>query len=300
MAAANDANDWSAGHPADSPQRRASGNQLVIGGSALRVKVRTEHMTAADEAGGGKQHAPLPRVLLVEDNVELGEELVATLANYGIECAWAVNWPQVMAMLSDDAFDVLILDQWLGRVDTLSRLGEIRVMTAAWIVVLTANRVEIDRIVALEIGADDFLLKPVSGRELVARIRARLRRQETPRTTRPAERPSRSWRVMQMERCVYGPDGHQVPLTSTEFALLQALMETPGVPVGRETLSRRVLKRDYRTEDRALDNLVHNIRQKIPTSTGQVPVISSVRNQGYAFTGFPDEEVMEPPQDEHG
>lgn len=253
-------------------------------------------MLAEDGAERAEQQAPLPRVLVVEDNAELGEELATTLGRYGMESVWVDDWPQAIGMLRDETYDVLILDQWLGRIDTLSRLGEIRVLTPAWIVVLTANRVEIDRIVALEMGADDFLLKPVSGRELVARIRARLRRQEVLHPPPPPERPGPRWRVNHVERCVYGPDGRQVPLTSTEFALLQALMETPGTPLERDALSRRVLKRSYRADDRALDNLAHNIRQKIPVAAGRVPVITSVRNQGYAFTGFPDEQAVQAPR----
>lgn len=240
--------------------------------------------------GGGQDASPagLPRILLVEDHAELGEELVATLGRYGMDTAWATEWPQALDLLRAGHVDVVILDQWLGRIDTLARLAELRALTAAWIVILTANRAEVDRIVALEVGADDFLLKPVSGRELVARIRAHLRRQDTPPTLRAGS--SRGWRVMPVERCVHGPDGVQVPLTSTEFTLLQALMETPGSPVERDGLSLRVLKREHRAEDRALDNLVHNIRRKIPVSAGRAPIIVSVRNQGYVFTGFPDEQ----------
>ena len=236
----------------------------------------------------------MPRVLLVEDDEQLGTEMADTLRRYGMDCAWAPEWVQAIGRLRAGRYDAIILDQWLGRIDSLSRLGELRALTDAWIVILTANRSEVDRIVALEVGADDFLLKPVSGRELVARLRARLRRHEPQEPSTLPDRPQGRWRVADVERRVYGPDGHAVPLTSTEYALLRVLMETPGVPVDRETLSRKVLKRGYTSEDRALDNLAHNIRQKIVAPLGHVPVISSVRNHGYAFTGFPGEDATAP------
>lgn len=263
------------------------------------LQVMDETGSAAVERDGVPGGGPTgrPRVLLVEDDAELGDELSATLDRYGLESALATEWPQATDLLHARAFDVLILDQWLGHTDTLPRLAELRALTTAWIVILTANRAEVDRIVALEVGADDFLLKPVSGRELVARIRAYLRRQEHPRPPAPRAGPTRTWRVMPLQRSVYAPDGVQVRLTSTEFTLLQALMETPGVPVERDALSLRVLERRYQADDRALDNLAHSIRQKIPVAAGRVPVITSVRNRGYAFTGFPDGKAASLPQD---
>lgn len=257
-------------------------------------------MPEDDAFGAGPDHAGMPRVLLIEDDAQLGPEVADTLRRYEMQCAWAPDWLQATKRLRAERFDVVILDQWLGRIDSLSRLNELRALTDAWIVVLTANRSEVDRIFALEVGADDFLLKPVSGRELVARLRARLRRHEPKQPSAETGRQQERWRIVDMERRIYGPEGQAVPLTSTEFALLRALMETPGVPVDRETLSRKILKRGYTTEDRALDNLAHNIRQKIVAPVGRAPVIISVRNRGYAFTGLPDEDTTAPLQDGRG
>lgn len=246
---------------------------------------------AAEEAG------PPPLVLIVEDDVALAEEMALTLADYGMRPVVANTWDAAMAAVSADQPDLIILDQRLGRVDTLPRIGILRGLTAAPVLMLTGNRAETDRIVALEIGADDFLLKPISGRELVARIRAHLRRHQQ---IRPAERPAGAeapggasngatqpggWTLMMLGRELRRGDGSLVPLTGAEFDLLAVLAEAPGQPVDRETLTKRVLRRPWRPDDRALDNLVMHLRRKL--GAGGERAITAIRSQGYVFTGFP-------------
>jgi DNA-binding response OmpR family regulator len=231
-------------------------------------------------------HAPpraptaAPRILIVEDDTVIGAELVDVVSAYGMQAVHALDLGGTLDRLQAGTFDVVVLDQWLGRVDALPALPIIRATTDAQIIVLTGNKAEADRIVALEVGADDFLLKPISGRELVARIRARLRRRDS-----TAARPPGDWCVQEEARRILAPDGSVVPLTGTEFDLLAALMETPGHAVERDPLSLRILGRPFRSEDRALDNLVHNIRLKF--AAHGVTVVATVRNKGYAFTGFP-------------
>lgn len=239
--------------------------------------------------GGRKGTAGAARILVVEDDDAIGEELVGILTAYGMTATRVADWDAAMAAIAAGPVDLVILDQWLGRLDALTVLPQMRRLTGAHIVILTGNKAEADRIVGLEVGADDFLQKPISGRELVARVRARLRRPAPP-PPRPAAVPEAAptvrWRVAERARRVLGPDGKAVPLTGTEFDLLMLLMETPGEPVDREVLSQRVLQRPYRPEDRAIDNLVHNIRLKFGAGRGAA-IIATVRNKGYAFTGFP-------------
>lgn len=230
----------------------------------------------------------MPRILVVDDDEAIGSELTSILGAYRMDAHLVDNWPAARDFVRNSRVDLIILDQWLGSLDALTVLPELRTLTSAHIVMLTGNRAEADRIVGLEVGADDFLQKPISGREIVARVRAHLRR-GLPIPGAPRDEAGGRWRVSASLRRVFGPDGEAVPLTSTEYELLVLLMETPGQPVDRDLLSRRVLQREYRSEDRALDNLVHNIRLKLGGRHG-ANIIATVRNKGYAFTGFPDAE----------
>jgi DNA-binding response OmpR family regulator len=222
-------------------------------------------------------------VLFIEDDEILANELVETFEHNGMSARSVGDWPSALALLEGWLPDLIVLDQRLGTVDTLLMLPDLRRLTAAPVLFLTGNRAEADRIIGLELGADDFLLKPIAGRELVARARAHLRRAAQ---ASPVPRKT-EWRIVMARRQLERPDGTVVPLTSAEFDLLAALAACPGEAMDRDRLTREVLHRPYRSEDRSLDNLVHQIRRKLGR-TGAGEVIVSVRNQGYAFKGFPE------------
>ncbi len=240
---------------------------------------------------GAEEAGPAPNVLIVEDDEALAEEMALTLSDYGMRPTTAATWEAAIAAVEASAPDLVVLDQRLGRVDTLPRIGTLRALTDAPVLILTGNRAETDRIVALEIGADDFLLKPISGRELVARIRAHLRRvqqtrqPEKEREKEPDQPQPGNWTLLTVERELRRGDGSVVPLTGAEFDLLAVLAEAPGHPVDRETLTKRVLRRPWRPDDRALDNLVMHLRRKL--GPGGERAITAIRSQGYVFTGFP-------------
>jgi two-component system, OmpR family, response regulator len=221
-------------------------------------------------------------VLLVDDDVDFLAELSDFFVNAGFLCRTCDNWASALEMLNGWQPNLIVLDQRLGPVDTLLLLPTLRQHSSAPVLFLTGGRSEADRVIGLELGADDFLLKPISGRELVARVRAHLRRGDREEVSNGHE-----WRIVPVERKVLRPDGTSVPLTSTEFELLSTLAAHPGVPVERDELSRHVLRRPFLAEDRALDNLVHQIRRKFGCS-GAGEVIASVRNVGYVFRGYPD------------
>lgn len=224
--------------------------------------------------GGG------PTILIVEDDADLATEMADMLADYGMRPALARDWSSAQAFFETDSADLVLLDQRLGPVDAVPLIPQLRRVTAAPVIVLTGNRAEVDRIVALEIGADDFLLKPISGRELVARIRARLRRPAEAAPAQPAD-----WQFDPIARTLHRPDGSEVSLTAAEFDLLAALAAQPGEPLPRETLTQRILGRPWRPDDRALDNLVLHLRKKL--SPGGERAIATIRNRGYVFTAFP-------------
>ena len=221
-------------------------------------------------------------VLFVDDDEELCRGISDVFHDHGITCRTCGEWEAAKTIVESWQPDVIVLDQRLGSVDTLLKVPELRQVCSAPVVFLTGSRSEADRVIGLELGADDFLLKPISGRELVARVRARARRVQ--RADHP---PSDEWRISASERRLYRPDKSQVPLTSAEFDLLQIVAAQPGVPVDRETLSMLVLRRAYQADVRSLDNLVHQIRRKLGRS-GAGEVIASVRNHGYVFRGFPE------------
>ncbi len=226
-------------------------------------------------------------VLIVEDDVDLAGEIRETLEAYGFSAAVATSWPDALDALSVHHPELILLDQRLGTVDTVPLLPVLRARTNATIIILTGNRQEVDRIVALEIGADDFLQKPITGRELVARLRAHLRRRMSEAGASAPQPAAGRWLFDAQTRRLRRPDGSEVDLTAAEFDLLAALVDAAGEPLSRDDLTRQVLGRPWRPDDRALDNLVLHLRQKL--GAGGARSIVTIRNRGYAFTTFPEE-----------
>ena len=189
--------------------------------------------------------------------------------------------------LEEGGQDLVLLDQRLGRTNALNHFAQLRSKVDVPILLLTGNPNMVDRLLGLELGADDFLQKPISGRELGARVHAHLRRDARMRSAtevEPAQQPG--WKLSEMTRRLTRPDGSTVSLTSAEFELLLALTTPPGVPVSRSELTLRILKREYQASDRALDTLVCRVRRKLEC-TSRAECIVAVRNGGYVFTGFP-------------
>lgn len=226
----------------------------------------------------------LPLVLLADDERELTDEMAAYLARYGLRTVVANSFQAALSIIETHRLDAIILDQRLGPVDTLPHLPELRARTDAPILVLTGNREETDRVLGLELGADDFLVKPVSGRELVARLRARIRR---PANVALAPPRRDRWRLQPVERRVVRPDGSLLDLTGAEFDLLAALAAMPGEVQTREALTQSVFRRPWRAGDRAVDNAVLHLRQKLAPELGERCIIT-IRQVGYVFIGFPN------------
>lgn len=237
--------------------------------------IRTED-TTQDGAG------LTPLVLLADDERELTDEMAAYLARYGLRTLVANSYPAALAILDTQRPDAVILDQRLGPVDTLPHLPELRQRTDAPILIVTGNREETDRVLGLELGADDFLVKPVSGRELVARLRARIRRPAA------AQAPRRDrWRLQPVERRLVRPDGSVLELTTAEFELLAAMAAQPGEVMTREALTQLVFRRPFRAGDRSVDNAVLHLRQKLAPELGERCIVT-IRQVGYVFIGFPN------------
>jgi two-component system response regulator CpxR len=226
------------------------------------------------------------KLLLIDDDRELCELLLAYLQSAGL-AAEAVHTPsEGVRRATGGAYAAVILDVMMPEFDGFEALRRIRAVSPIPVVMLTARGEDIDRIIGLEIGADDYLPKPFNPRELVARLRAVLRRAGAKATTLPPERePPLVVADLRMDvgaRSVTTAGG-EIELTGTEFELLEVLVRAAGRVVSRDELCRRVLGRRLLPEDRSVDVHVSNIRKKL----GKTPMggerIKTLRGTGYVL-----------------
>lgn len=230
-------------------------------------------------------------VVVVEDD-DLQREVIAEyLARSGFNVSQAADGATFRDLMRQRAIDLAIVDLQLPDADGFDLIRLLRETGRCGIIVLTANDDPTDRVVGLEVGADDFVVKPHPPRELLARVRSVLRRlAETEIGAAPrlaAEPPAMDfggWTLDVMVRGVRGPSGEQVDLTISEFALLKELLAHPGEVMERDQLMRNVFHRPWTYEDRSLDVLVARLRRKLEPAAGSMR-IGSVRGTGYVLSG---------------
>ena len=225
------------------------------------------------------------RVLVVEDDPDIVELLVHYLSGEGLAVEAAGNGRSALERLRASVFDLLILDLQLPGMDGLAVCTEVRrdpYLKGLPVVMLTARGDEADRIVGLELGADDYVVKPFSPKELVARVRALFRRLE-----RPAEEaPLRLGELeVDRDRHLARWAGQAVPLTAKEFALLVALLEARGRVLSRQALLENVWGYSYAEGTRTVDVHVRRLREKLP---GLAPSIRTVKSLGYRLATEPE------------
>lgn len=220
-----------------------------------------------------------PRLLLVDDDVELGRMLADFLAPEHISLAAAISGERGLEMLRDERFDLVILDIMMPGMSGLDVLQRLRPDNLVPVIMLTARGDDVDRIVGLEFGADDYLAKPFNPRELLARIRAILRRANA----RPeADSELRLGTIVLDPRSrSVAVDDATVQLTGTEFEILHCLMQTPGQVVSKERLSEVALGRRLLPYDRSIDTHISNLRNKLETAGGCEATIRNQRGVGY-------------------
>jgi len=225
-----------------------------------------------------------PRLLLADDDEELCEMLGEYLRGEGFDVAIAHDGEAALERLARETFDLVVLDVMMPRLNGLDVLRELRRRSLIPVLMLTARGSDVDSVVGLELGADDYLPKPCNPRVLVARIRAVLRRSGQGET----ERDAGVVRVHDIE-LQHGArrvllDGDPVELTSTEYSVLAVLLEEVGRVVTKEALSERALGRKLTRYDRSLDMHISNLRRKLgPLPTGEER-IQTVRGVGYLYT----------------
>ena len=229
-----------------------------------------------------------PHILVVDDDREIRDLLGRFLAKHGYRVEEAADGRAMQKALSDWRIDLIVLDLMLPGEDGLSLCRQLRASSNIPVIMLTAMGEDIDRIVGLEIGADDYVAKPFNPRELLARIKAVLRRaRELPAASdSPGEATLRfaGWRLDTAARTVTAPDGTAVELTAGEFELLVALTEHARRVLSREQLLDLTRGSDAAPFDRSIDVQVSRLRRKIEVDPAKPDLIKTLRNGGYVFT----------------
>jgi two-component system, OmpR family, response regulator len=239
------------------------------------------------EVGGGGP-APLARILLVDDDSAMRQMIAAFLENHGMRVVSAAGRQEMSRQLTGEEPSLVILDQQLGHEDGLDLLRDLRARSDLPVIIIAGHRGdEIDRVVGLELGADDYLTKPFGLRELLARIRAVLRRHQT--TQRGAQRDGErrrccfgGWRLDRRLRRLTNPEGTPVALTKGEYALLLALVDAPQRPLSREYLMQATRMHED-IFDRSIDVQVLRLRRKLEADPTAPRVIRTERGFGYVF-----------------
>ncbi len=222
------------------------------------------------------------RVLLVDDEAPIIELVRGYLEREGMEVIAASDGEAGLELIRDRSPDVVVLDVMLPGLDGFEVLRRARTFSDAYVIMLTARTEEIDRIVGLSVGADDYLAKPFSPRELVARIKALQRR---PRAgTGPDDA---GWRAgtlaVDPRRRTVSRDGKPVLVTTIEFELLAALIREPGMVLTRQQLLDRAWGSDYVGDEHVVDVHLANLRRKLGDDPARPTFIETVRGIGYRF-----------------
>lgn len=224
----------------------------------------------------------LPSLLVIDDDQELAQMLGEYLGSEGFTVASSFDGKDALDKLAGERFDLVILDVMLPSLSGFEVLRKLRQTLSMPVIMLTARGADIDRIVGLELGADDYLAKPFNPRELVARIRAVLRRVST-RESDGGE-PVLEIGPLRLDPTSFEATlaGRNVRLTGTEFRLLKLLMAGPGKIQSRDFLSENVLGRQLQPYDRSIDTHVSNLRRKLGSAMS-VPEIRNIRGEGYVL-----------------
>ncbi|KAB0481683.1 DNA-binding response regulator [Vibrio sp. HI00D65] len=223
----------------------------------------------------------MANILLIDDDTELTSLLKDILSFEGFTVSEANDGYAGLEAINDE-IDLILLDVMMPRLNGMETLKKLREHWETPVLMLTAKGEEIDRVIGLELGADDYLPKPFSDRELLARIRAILRRTQTTSTPKAA-----SDRIQYQDIEVFPGkqeaycNGEIIDLTTTEFALLSHLIQNPGQVITKEALSLDVLGKRLAAFDRAIDMHISNLRKKIPERSDSKSRIKTLRGRGY-------------------
>ena len=223
-------------------------------------------------------------ILLVEDEESFVDALTIGLDREGFDVAIARDGQQAVALFAKDTFDIVLLDLMLPKMSGLDVCREIRTTSEVPIIIVSAKGEEVDMVLMLELGADDYVTKPYRLRELVARIRAVLRRRETHENVVASDDEIQLGPIrmdIDARRCYV--DGEEIKLRKKEFALLRLLLENPGRVLTREVLIDRIWGSDYVGDTKTLDVHIKRLRTLIEDNPKNPEHITTVRGVGYRY-----------------
>ena len=225
----------------------------------------------------------MTKILVVEDEDSFSDALAFLLQKEGFETAIADTGPKAITEFEKSGADLILLDLMLPGLSGTEVCRQIRTRSQVPIIMLTAKDSEVDKVVGLELGADDYVTKPYSSRELIARVRAVLRRQEEPDEVSGVLIGGNV--RMDIERHIVSVDNVTISLPLKEFELLEFLMRNSGRVLTRIQLIDRVWGSDYVGDTKTLDVHVKRLRAKIEKDSANPEIIETVRGLGYKFLG---------------
>jgi two-component system OmpR family response regulator len=231
--------------------------------------------------------APRDCILIVDDDAEIRTLLHDYLERNGYRCIAVSDGKGMAATLEQAEVDLIVLDLMLPGPDGLTLCRDLRSRSDVPVIMLTARSDDTDRIIGLEMGADDYLPKPFNPRELLARIKVILRRARGAPRTRLGERLQRirfaDWKLDLTTRNLISPKGVVVALSGAEFRLLKALLERPNRVLNRDQLMALTQGQGAEALDRSIDVLVSRVRQRLEEDAREPRIIKTVRGEGYVL-----------------
>ncbi|MEO9654821.1 response regulator transcription factor [Marinomonas sp.] len=223
------------------------------------------------------------KLLLADDDARLSDLIKDYFVGEGYEVSHAWNGREALALMAQDTPDIVILDVMMPELDGFETLKQIRNKSSLPVIMLTAKGDDIDRILGLEMGADDYLSKPFNPRELLARIKAILRRASQEKEGDSTADLELSGVLLRRKNRTVFLEDEPVELTSSEYTLLECMMMVPGQVLTKQELSEKALGRKLTMYDRSLDMHISNLRKKIGNLDNSEPRIKTVRGVGYIF-----------------
>jgi two-component system OmpR family response regulator len=233
--------------------------------------------------------AMAPHILVVDDDASIRQLLADYLGENDLRVTTVPDGAQMRAALAEHAVDLIVLDLRLGSEDGMTLARQVRDESSIPIIIVTGRQDSVDRVMGLELGADDYVTKPFDSRELLARIRAVLRRYQTAAEILPARDQKRrayrfgGWELNLRTRRLTAPEGERIDLTNGEFSLLQAFCAAPQRVLSRDQLLDLSRLNSAEVYDRSIDVQILRLRRKIEADPAQPQYIKTQRGAGYIF-----------------